>query len=492
VVHLLKMAVLIMLLGILVVVLGLQITKFWAKQKLMPPGPLGIPLLGYLPWLDPVEPYKTMAGLVNKYGKVLSLNMGSVPCVVVADNGVMKDLFSREEVTGRAPLYLTHGIMKGKGLICSEGEHWKEQRKWAGLTMRKLGLAGSGIEAALKNTLEELMDLFEEVEEEHTNPLKIMSHVVGNMLNEVIFGMRYSRESQMWKWLQLVREEGIKMIGVCGLVNFLPVLRFWPSIARNIKYVKDGQKKTHKEYEKLIQDRETYLRDGNEPVCLTDYFLVEASSRESIGSFTRSQLYYLQADLFGAGIDTSLNTVLWALLFLSSDQFRDIQEKIQEEIDNDCHGNPPSLTNSLPLLRATVFEVQRLRPVTPLGIPHGTISTTNVGPWTLPAGTMVLPLHWAINRDPELWENPEEFCPHRFLDENGVLVENTNLYPFQVGKRRCIGEDLGKALTLLTLANILSKFSITLEKTVDIWHTPVHGFTLAPQDFRVKLEQRKQ
>ena len=61
----------------------------------------------------------------------------------------------------------------------------------------------------------------------------------------------------------------------------------------------------------------------------------------------------------------------------------------------------------------------------------------------------------------------------------------------QVGKRRCIGEELGKALTFLMLANILSKFSITLEKDVDIWHTPVHGFTLAPQEFSIKLEKRK-
>ena len=171
-------------------------------------------------------------------------------------------------------------------------------------------------------------------------------------------------------------------------------------------------------------------------MCVTDFFLVEASSREPLRSFTRSQLYYLQADLFGAGIDTSLNTVMWAILFLASAEFRDIQEKIQEEIDNECGSDPPSLANQLPLLRATILEVQRLRPVTPLGVPHGTVNVTKVGPWTLPAGTMVLPLHWAINRDPGLWQNPEEFKPHRFISHNGGLVENTKLYPFQV--RLCI------------------------------------------------------
>ena len=208
------------------------------KHSTLPPGPPGLPVLGYLPWLDPVQPYKTLTGLVGKYGKVFSLQMGGVPCVVVADNAVMKDLFSREEVAGRAPLYLTHGIMKGKGLVCSEGEHWKEQRRWAGLTMRKLGLAGSGVEKALRNTMHELMDLFEENDGGFSNPRTIINHVVGNLLNEVIFGTRYSRDSEIWRWLQWVQAEGVKLLSVCGVVNFLPLLRFWPSIAQNIKFVK--------------------------------------------------------------------------------------------------------------------------------------------------------------------------------------------------------------------------------------------------------------
>ena len=204
----------------------------------MPPGPRGLPILGFLPWLNPSEPYKTLTDLVKRYGKVYSIKMGNVPCLVVADNKVMKDLFVREEVSGRAPLYLTHGIMQGKGIICSEGEHWKEQRKWAGMTMRKLGLAGADVEKTLFETIEDLLDIFEKSDGNPINPQKILSHAVGNMLNEVIFGKRYNQDCEMWKWLQEVREEGIKLIGVCGVVNFLPILRFWPSISCNIRYVK--------------------------------------------------------------------------------------------------------------------------------------------------------------------------------------------------------------------------------------------------------------
>ena len=164
--------------------------------------------------------------------------MGKVPCLVVADNKVMKNLFAREEVSGRAPLYLTHGIMQGKGIIHSEGEHWKEQRKWAGTTLRKLGLVGAGVENTLSQTINDMIEMFEKSKETPINPQTILSHSVGNMLNKVIFGKTYSLDCEMWKWLQEVREEGIKLIGVCGVVNFLPILRFWPSISCNIRYVK--------------------------------------------------------------------------------------------------------------------------------------------------------------------------------------------------------------------------------------------------------------
>ena len=61
---------------------------------------------------------------------------------------------------------------------------------------------------------------------------------------------------------------------------------------------------------------------------------------------------------------------------------------------------------------------------------------------------------------------------------------------FQVGKRRCIGEQLGKALTLLTLARLLQEFRLELEPGCDIWAVPVHGFTLSPAKYRVRLSSR--
>ena len=61
----------------------------------------------------------------------------------------------------------------------------------------------------------------------------------------------------------------------------------------------------------------------------------------------------------------------------------------------------------------------------------------------------------------------------------------------QVGRRRCVGEELGRGLTLLVLARLLHRFRVELEPGADCWATPLHGFTLQPQPFRVRLTPRQ-
>ena len=66
------------------------------------------------------------------------------------------------------------------------------------------------------------------------------------------------------------------------------------------------------------------------------------------------------------------------------------------------------------------------------GIPHGVLAPVKIGDWEVPAGTMVMPLQWATNMDPEIWSQPEMFRPERFLDSEGELRSDKHIYPFQV------------------------------------------------------------
>lgn len=80
------------------------------------PGPWGLPFIGYLPWIDPRAPYETFARLAERYGSVYSLKLGRLEAVFISDPNLIRQAFNLQIFSGRAPLYLTHGIMKGYGL----------------------------------------------------------------------------------------------------------------------------------------------------------------------------------------------------------------------------------------------------------------------------------------------------------------------------------------------------------------------------------------
>lgn len=85
------------------------------RDKNFPPGPLGIPFFGYLPFLNLKAPYLTLTELAQQYGRVFSVNFGSVYTVVVADAKLMRQALNQEEFNKRAPLFVNHGVMKGNG-----------------------------------------------------------------------------------------------------------------------------------------------------------------------------------------------------------------------------------------------------------------------------------------------------------------------------------------------------------------------------------------
>ena len=110
-----------------------------AGRGRLPPGPRGLPVVGYLPWLDPAHPYRTLTALAERWGPVFTVRMGSLDCVVLADNNIIKELFSLDAVTGRPPLFVFSEVLEQSGIIFSQAETWREQRRFAGLAMRREG-----------------------------------------------------------------------------------------------------------------------------------------------------------------------------------------------------------------------------------------------------------------------------------------------------------------------------------------------------------------
>lgn len=132
----------------------------------LPPGPRGIPILGSLHQIDPVSPHKSFIKMANDYAKdgLFGIQLGSVYTVVMTDHSVVKEALSKDAFMGRPPLYLTHGIMNGYGIIAADGELWKDQRKLTSTWMRLLGAArGALSRPRLTSHLDASADALEKV-----------------------------------------------------------------------------------------------------------------------------------------------------------------------------------------------------------------------------------------------------------------------------------------------------------------------------------------
>lgn len=176
-----------------------------------------------------------------------------------------------------------------------------------------------------------------------------------------------------------------------------------------------------------------------------------------------------------AGTDTSLHIIEFAMAELLHNP--DIMKRAQEELDKvvgkdkvveECH------ISKLPYILAIMKETLRLHTIIPLLVPRRPSQTTVVGGFTIPKDSKVFINAWAIHRNPNVWENPLEFDPDRFLDKSYDFNGNDfNYFPFGSGRRICAGMAMGERVVLYNLATFLHSFD---------WKIP--------QGKRVELEEK--
>lgn len=119
----------------------------------LPPGPMGLPFLGYLPFVSN-EIHLTLTSLSERYGPIYQIFLGGIRVVVLNDASLVRQAFKQPVFSGRPDTQLTR-ILQGYGIVNSEGALWKEQRAFIHTALRKLGAkslmnGSNGLEAKIQ------------------------------------------------------------------------------------------------------------------------------------------------------------------------------------------------------------------------------------------------------------------------------------------------------------------------------------------------------
>ena len=164
--------------------------------------------------------------------------------------------------------------------------------------------------------------------------------------------------------------------------------------------------------------------------------------------------------MFVGGSDTTSTSLEWLMAEII--RHPNVMKKVQEEVRR-VVGEKTNIEmndiNKMEYLTCVTKENLRLHPPVPLLVPRETTKNIEMGGYHIPAKTRVFINAWAIQRDPRLWDRPEEFIPERFQN-NSVDFKGQDLQfvPFGIGRRGCPGMSFGVASTEFVIANLLYWF----------------------------------
>ncbi|XP_051785876.1 cytochrome P450 2U1 [Erpetoichthys calabaricus] len=472
----------------------------------LPPGPRPWPLVGnfgvyLLPaWLlrrrhgrGSLSPHLLLTRLADQYGDVYSIYIGSQLIVVLNGCNVVREalLNFAEVFSDRPDVPSVTLITKRKGIVFAPyGQVWKQQRKFSHATLRFFGLGKLSLEPCI---LEELTLIKREIAElsryeETFNPAPLINNAVSNIICSLSFGRRFDYKDQEFKMLLNRMSRGLEisvnsqaiLINICPWLYYLPFGPFWElrkaelDITAFLKRI-------------IAQHRESL--DPSSPRDFIDMYLLEISQQEEKedSMFSEDYLFYIIGDLFVAGTDTTTNTILWCLLYMSL--YPDVQDKVHAEIEAVVgKDRAPSLMDKphMPFTEATIMEVQRMTVVVPLSIPHMASENTSFRGFGIPQGTVILANLWSVHRDPRVWDKPDEFNPSRFLDEHSQILKKDCFFPFGIGRRTCMGKQLAKMEVFLMFSNLMQAFRFRLPEGIRA--PPLSGrfgLTLAPHSYNL-------
>lgn len=302
-----------------------------------------------------------------------------------------------------------------------------------------------------------------------------VGHELMTLANSIISRMIMSRcssgnDGEAREIRKLVTDT-VELAGEFNLSDFIWLFKTLNLQGRLNKRLKEARARFDSLMEEVIKEHEDERRkrkELHEDGQIRDLLDILLDIHEDEASEIELSMENIKAfvlDLFMAGTDTSALTMEWALAELMNHP--EVMEKARQEIDS-VVGTTRIVEESdianLPYLQAIFKETLRIHPTVPL-LGRLSSESCNVGGYEIPAKTLLFVNLWSLGRDPEVWEDPLEFRPERFMGMEARGKENLDvrgqhfeLIPFGSGRRSCPGASLAQQVVKTNIAAMIQCF----------------------------------
>ncbi|KAG8544814.1 hypothetical protein GDO81_021797 [Engystomops pustulosus] len=452
------------ILVILMTSLLAKYTKLLFERSKLPPGPTPLPIIGTLYKINFSNTVKSLMDMSKKYGDIYTTYEGHQPVIILCSYKALKETFidKAEEFSGRGPYPSFTDFTKGDDFAFSNGEKWKELRRFSMLTLGNFGVGKRSFEERIREEAMSLIDVLRKTNGALIDPNYPLLRSVSNVICSVVFGNRFEYKDESFQKAVKAIQDNFRLTSTPWgvLYNIYPnLLKYLPGphhqIMENFSYMANFVRN------KLESNMKSF--DSDNPRDFIDCFLVklQKEGKNKSDIYNMDTLVMCSMILFFAGTESVSATLRFSFLHLVKQQ--GVAEKIYREIDNVIGHRAPSYEDRLkmPYTDAFIREVQRYGDVVPLGLPHELTEDTEIRNYKFKKGTIFTPVLTGAHNDKTKFNNPYNFDPKHFLDESGNILNNESLMPFSVGKRFCPGKGLARMEIFIYITTILQNLKVT-------------------------------
>ena len=401
------------------------------------------------------------------------------------------------DFAGRPSWYLADLITEGQaGIVRTDyGSHLQGRRKLLHMYLKQYGAGMKRLEDVMMDATTDMIQHLVEFKGKPVDINKTLFLCVSDIMAIMLTGETFDKATVL-ELQQLFKHASIALAKSLSseIVNRFPFARHFGNSA-------------YKGIMKNVEMNSSLLNKwlSSKPANgLINYMQVlSEEDKRKYGIAERQQQRLVIFDFFAAGSITTSITLTALMNVLC--QRRDIQEKLQQEIENIIgDSRAPCLADreKMPYHTATLLEISRFASIAPLSVSHKSMCATTLNSKGhlihIPAGTEILPHLWSLHHDEEIFPEPFHFDPGRFLDSAGRLIpadhpNRKHVMAFGAGHRVCVGEVFAMSRMFLIVSRLLQTFNILPESTLEAQpsydpRNMTYGALLIPNVFKVRFE----
>ena len=410
------------------------------------------------------RPHEFLTDVARTYGDAVHFRLGPVHLFFFTHPELVREVLVTRNASFMKGLALQRTkIVLGEGLLTSEGELHKRQRRLAQPAFHRDRIqryaevmVGKAVQARERWRDGEEIDVAHEM-------MRLTLAVVAQTLFDADVE---SEADEIGDALtELIHMFPILLHPLSDLLIKLPlprVRRFERALARLDRTIYA-----------IIDERR---RAGVDRGDLLSMLLLAQDVEGDGGGMSDRQLRDETMTLFLAGHETTANALAWTWYLLARNP--EAERELHRELDEVLGGRLPT-AEDVPRLQYTemVFsESMRIYPPA-WGIGRYALEDVQIGEWLVPKNSLVLVAQWVTHRDARFWPEPERFDPLRFAPDAKLARPRMSYFPFGAGPRVCIGEPFAWMEGVLLLATLAQRWRFLRGNDVD----PQPLITLRPK-----------